>query len=252
MGRPTLRDELLQYVPADGSTIGNGRLREQLEWETEKYIRVRDEAVRDGILRLGRGRGGAVSRTSPSAPGPVEVEKPASKEPKREIDLYPGFMRGLQTWAANQGWTSHFVEQVSHQGRRNTGGNWTRPDFVVVGARKYDYTPGIVRDVETFEVKPATCDIAAVFEAAAHSRFATKSHLAIAATPETLKEDLLARIESECQRFGLGLILFTNPADTDSWDYRADAIRSEPDPDLLERFINDQISEKEKLRRWLR
>lgn len=254
MARPSFKEEFLQAVPTDGSTIGNKRLRHKLGWEIDKYWRVRDELVQDGVLRLGRGRGGAVSRTAPVEPSSASVpeDRVPQREAKHERELYPPFYKGLNKWATDQGWTNHFIEQTAHQGRRRTGGDWTRPDFVVLGVKKYEYTPGIVRDVETFEVKPDLYGIEAVFETAAHSRFATKSYLAIHAAAENLDEDQLGRIESECQRFGLGLILFTVPEDPETWDYSVEAVRNEPDPEFLERFLNEQVEGRETLRKWLR
>lgn len=257
MARPSfdqLKEQFLREVPSDGSAIGNKRLRHKLGWELDKYWQVRDELIGAGVLRLGRGRGGAVSRTTPVEPSPTSVseEKSPQRETKRERELYPSFRKGLEKWATDEGWTNHLIEQTAHQGRRNTGGNWTRPDFVVLGVKKYEYTPGIVRDVETFEVKPDLSGIEAVFETAAHSRFATKSYLAIHAIPEDLDEERLGRIESECQRFGLGLILFDDPADPETWKYRVEATRNEPDPEFLERFLNEQVEDREKFRKWLR
>jgi hypothetical protein len=82
----------------------------------------------------------------------------------------------------------------------------------------------------------------------------TKSYLALQTTQETPTDDELARLESECQRFGVGLILFGKPQDFEDWDYRIDPIRQEPDPELLEQFIRDQLSAKnqETIRKWVR
>ncbi len=256
MGRHStdeLSRQLVQLVPADGATIGNKRLRELLGWEPEKYQRVKDALVEEEVLQVGRGRGGTVSLTTPSE----TFEDVGEGEPgpqRREDKLYPNFFKALLKWAVDEGWRDHFVEQIAHQGRRPTGGNWTRPDFVVVGYRKYDFTPGIIRDVETFEVKPIRPKIEAVFETAAHSRCATKSYLCIEKSIDRPRsdEDETTRLESECQRFGLGLILFKDTANPDDWEYLVDPVRREPDPDHLENFMRDQVGSKDKLRQWIR
>jgi hypothetical protein len=62
-------EELMRFVPEDGSTIGNGALRRQLSAEDafwgneENYLRVRDYLIERGDLQTGRGRGGTVQRT---------------------------------------------------------------------------------------------------------------------------------------------------------------------------------------------
>lgn len=240
---------LLAEVPLDGTTISNGRLREVLGWNEDKYRTVRDELVAQGAIRLGPGRGGTVSRVDPQSP--VASTRAASRR-RPERELYATYGRGLAKWASNQGWSDHFVEQTAHQGAKKTGGKFTRPDFVVIGFRCYEYTPGKVRDVETIEVKLWPCGIEAVFEAAAHSRCATRSHLAIM-RDRTLgpSDEDLARLEAECQRFGIGLIVLDDPEDPDTWDYRVDAVRQEPDPELLESFLNTQVEQREQLRKWL-
>ncbi|MFA6286977.1 MAG: site-specific DNA-methyltransferase [Opitutaceae bacterium] len=59
---------LLALVPADGSTVGNTSLREQLGWDGATYAAVRDELVAAGLLEKGKGRGGSVKRISAAAP----------------------------------------------------------------------------------------------------------------------------------------------------------------------------------------
>ena len=247
------REEFLAHLPEDGSAVTNPTLRERLGWDSSRYQQVRDDLLKTGDIRIGRGRGGLV-RLASAAKGtkPDAASSSVSQQPtKGELGLYADFQKGLEKWAHDQAWTNHFVEQVANQGRRKTGGVWTRPDFVVVGVQKYDYTPGVIRDIETFEVKLATAGPDAVFETAAHSRFATKSHLCIERKKDQPTEETLTRIESECQRFGLGLILFAKANDPDSWEYLVDPVRREPDPDQAEQFMNDQVLNRTKLRQWL-
>ena len=49
---PTNADlaKLLDLVPADGSTIGNGALREELGWNENRYDAVKEAMVADGTL----------------------------------------------------------------------------------------------------------------------------------------------------------------------------------------------------------
>ena len=258
-----LKATILSSIPGDGTAIGNGALRERLELTVPDYQAAVDALIDDGSVERWRGRGGTLRRTAAS----IEVkskakvivdEEKAEKEVVRsrvlEAKLYPPFLASLRLWANDQGWTQQVVHQAAFQGRRNTGGTWTRPDFVVIGYRKFEYTPGIVRDVETFEVKPSSCGIEAVFETAAHSRVATKSFLAIHTTDDGPSSEDLDRIEAECVRFGLGLILFADPKAYDEWQYRVEPTRSEPDPFSLEEFIQTQIPppDQEKIRKWLR
>ena len=57
-------DVLLQKIPADGSTIGNQRLRDDLGWDETRYAAARDALVANGTLVKGQGRGGTVRRST--------------------------------------------------------------------------------------------------------------------------------------------------------------------------------------------
>ena len=150
---------LLDSVPADGTAAGNGLLREKLGLSIADYQETVAALVDDGALERWRGRGGTLRRTSSSIEQKARTRATAEDEKSDqdkstksrvlEAKLYPPFLASLRLWANDQGWTQHVVNQLAFQGRRNTGGVWTRPDFVVIGYRKFEYTPGIVRDVET-------------------------------------------------------------------------------------------------------
>lgn len=230
-------------LPEPDRAVGNTALRRQLGWDESRYERVKAALIVDGHILKQRGPGGAVRR-SPQLD--VEVDEGATDgeeraETQRELALYEPFERSLRKWAEGQGWLQKDLALIGSQGRRRTGGTWSRPDFVVVGVKSYDYTPYKTRDVETWEVKTAACSITAVFETAAHSRAATKSYLAIHTTGGAPAADELARIESECARFGLGLVTFSDAAEPGSWQFRVQPTRREPDPDLLEIFVKTQV-----------
>ena len=73
--------------------------------------------------------------------------------------------------------------------------------------------PGKHLEVITLEVKPSGMwDISGVYEAAAHSRAATTSFLAIH-TPngEDPQSEEKTRVFDECRRFGVGLLTFGDP-----------------------------------------
>ena len=258
-----LKNTLLASIPTDGTTVSNRMLRETLSLPVSDYQSAVDALIDDGSVERWRGRGGTLRRSlatievktkAKALVDEAKAEKEVVQSRVLEAKLYPPFLASLRLWANDQGWTQHVVHQAAFQGRRNTGGTWTRPDFVVIGYRKFEYTPGIVRDVETFEVKPSSCGIEAVFETAAHSKVATKSFLAVHVTGDGPSPEDLDRIESECVRFGLGLILFDDPKAYDSWKYRVEPTRNEPDPFSLEEFVQTQIpaQDQERIRKWLR
>jgi hypothetical protein len=60
---PRLGDEetrFLSLLPRDGTATGNISLRNQLGWNEEKYLRIRDVLRAQDLISLGKGRGGSV------------------------------------------------------------------------------------------------------------------------------------------------------------------------------------------------
>jgi len=77
-----LSDLLLEVLPADGSTIGNQSAREALSRAAERpiseaeYESIKEKALALGLIRKGRGRGGAIG-LAPGIEGGSRYEAPA-------------------------------------------------------------------------------------------------------------------------------------------------------------------------------
>jgi hypothetical protein len=223
----------LGILPKSGEGITNPKARALFGESAEVYDRVRKSLRDKGLILLGVGRGGRVML-------PVVGTK-VEPAPKKERDLYDGFLKKVENWASDEAFPdSRFVEVIASQGSRATGGVWTRPDVVLVSVGQYVYVPGKILDITTFEVKTKeNRGITAVFEAAAHSRFATKSYLAIEHSAADEKDEDLVRIEDECARFEIGLAYFT---DKEPISVYLDPVRREPDPRDVQKFVETQIS----------
>ena len=57
---------LFAHLPADGSSIGNGSLRDMLGWNETRYLAARQKLIDDGRVLTGKGRGGSVRRAVPA------------------------------------------------------------------------------------------------------------------------------------------------------------------------------------------
>jgi hypothetical protein len=93
-----------------------------------------------------------------------------------------------------------------------------------------------------------------VYECAAHSAFANRSYLAFPDSDAYDTNPMFDRIVDECERFGLGLMLFKDVGDWDTYNFEIAAKRNNPDPRGVNDFIKGQISEKsrEEIQRWFR
>jgi hypothetical protein len=260
--RDEYKQQLFELTPADGKGVTNASVREQLKaafpdenFTLDDYWDLRQALITDGKLEPGRGYGGSVHRVLPAAAPPQEPQA-AAPAAVPEAALYEPFQKCLQNGyvPANdlKPWTS---EITAFQGRRDTGGRWTRPDVTLIAMKTFTYVPHKVFEVITFEIKP-NIDTAldGVFEAAAHSAFAHRSYLAFPESKDYETSPLYERISTECERLGLGLILFSDVANWDTYLFQVTAKVRQPEPQALNDFIKTQISEKnrEEIQRWFR
>lgn len=252
--------QLYDLVPADGSYITNPEVRRQLGWEPDQYWRVRNSLIDQNLLSVARGRGGLVCRVLPQQPSPgtPPVAAPPVPAPVREEDLYQPAATVLNSeWAREKRLERWIVHTTARQGRRDTGGKWSRPDLVVVTQSVYPYVPGRHFDVITFEVKPSDgLDVTAVYEALSHLRAATKAYVLLH-VPDAEAERLagvLSEICSEAKKHGIGVITFNQPGDFSGWEEMVEPLRQEPDPRRLNDFLATQFEagQLETLLRWFR
>jgi hypothetical protein len=243
---------LLALVPDDGSTIGNTTLMRALKWAEHRYWPTRDSLIEAGMITRAKGRGGAVRRVlraegaSAEIAGEAELVGEAAIATIREAELYPPIRDTLEAfWAKERQIEPLAIEVTAAQGRRTTGGKWTRPDLVSVAVRTYRYLPGKYMEVVTFEVKPFDAiDVTAIYEALAHLRSATHAYV-ILHIPNEREELVKLTVEEICQvgrTHGVGVIVMSDPADWSTWDEREEARRAEPDPQRLDEFITVQLS----------
>ena len=178
--------QLIAKIKENGGHAWNVTLQRDLGWEEETYWTIRDRLVDACLLELGRGRGGSVSLVTQASPVQADIPEslisptpPISPQRTSESDLYDPVADVLRKqWARDLRFRSHVVEVTARQGRRDTGGTWTRPDIVTAALRVFPHVPGKFFDLITFELKPFDgIDVTAVFEALSHRRAATQAYV---------------------------------------------------------------------------
>jgi hypothetical protein len=145
------------------------------------------------------------------------------------------------------------VDETHSRGSKDTGGTFTRPDITAVGFRSYVYLPKRL-EIVTFEIKPAEAiSIMGVLEAIAHREAAHRAYVMFATSRVNFEiESEGERITELAQQYGVGIVLTEKPDDVDSWEIMLDAIRHEPDPGRLDRFLADLPGDnmKKQLSKW--
>ena len=162
-------------------------------------------------------------------------------------------------WVKDNRFREYVVEVTANQGKRDTGGKWSRPDITVAGMTTHAYVPGRHFDVATFELKTLEgLDVTSVYEALAHRRAATRAYVLICVPEEAQKNQvvssLLDQVDDEAKRHGIGFIVAGKIDDYGTWDERVEAVRIEPSPERLDEFIAVQLTvrAKEDIVRWFR
>jgi|ERR1035441_284051 hypothetical protein len=257
---------LLSMIPESGQSIGNSTLREHfrkrlgtgVDFTDTDYWQLRDSLIDDGSIVRGGGKGGSVRRVIVAAEEPPTASIQSSFSTERS--LYEPFKKEIESGYVKDNRIKRFISEITaSQGRRNTGGKWTRPDLTLIAVRTYSFTLGKRLEVITFEVKP-NLDTAfeGIFEALAHSVFAHRAYLAVMEEESEIDgnadQPSDERILQECTRLGVGYITFTNPADYNTYQIETSAKLTEPDPSEVDKFIVGQISaeNQDELREWLR
>ncbi len=259
---------MFNLIPSDGSTITNGKLRN--EWfqsdpllgedDHDLYWKIRSFLLDRGDIAKGPCKGGLVYRLQPiideenieqvelpvevglAQPGPLDT---APLYPD-EKSLYAPLISAIRKdWAMGElelfngedeedgGSPANYVITNSSNRKGANRGKWGVPDMTMVIAEDLELM-GPFLEVVTFEVKKRGCvDVTGVHEAAAHTAIAHRSYFFIhcKGTDELLQEvPQGGRILAEAQRFGVGLVTFDDPSNADTWTLIVPPKRHHPDP----------------------
>jgi hypothetical protein len=254
--RAKLSKILFNSIPKNGKTTPNHAVLEKVQEVAKKqlkldvsnglYFEIRNELIAAGQIGKGVGYGGSVYRIE----GTETASKTAIHHRIRERDLYEPIRKYIEkNWVAENDIKSFVLDKTAEQGSKKTRGVWTRPDFSLVAIHTYTYIPGKTIELITFEVKPAAdFRIEGVFETAAHSRATHRSYLMIHTPNGGTDTDKFQRLMSECERFQLGLIIFDDPDNLETFKTVQDADHRNPNPGDVNSFIktlmNKQAQEK--------
>ncbi len=249
--------EFIVALENTAGSSGNGSLRNALGWDEDFYWKVQGRLIEDGRIVPGRGKGGSVRLTEAETVSSIKPETNLEKEGPskyRERDLYAPLKVSIETrWINRFGFDEFSVDETHTRGAKDTGGTFTRPDITAAGVRRYMYLPKRL-EIVTFEVKSRDAvGIIGILEAIAHREAAHRAYAIYAVNRADFEGSAEAeRILELGQKHGVGIILTEDPSNVEGWEMLLDAIRHEPDPARLDRFLGDLPSEamRKKLSKW--
>jgi hypothetical protein len=232
MPRTKDTEHFMKKLREIGGSAGNKALRETLNWPDEKYFRVRRLLIEEGLVEIGRGKGGSVYLLdSQEQEHNAGISKAELSYEKYEKDHYIKVASKIES-QLKEDFEAAVVDQAAHQGGKLTGGKWSRPDILAVTVQKFEY---IVEDeflLRSYEVKRSdSVDTDAVAEAAAHRRLAQLAYLVIVPHSDDKKifepSNIRRRnIEKECLKVGVGLLLISDYSGAYEIEYAVDASNS--------------------------
>lgn len=242
--------ELILGLVPESSPIGNKSICKALGWDFQdsRFWTARKELIDAGLVIRGKGNGGSTTRVLPDEVATNPDSDALSTSIQQETDLYQPMLKVLrQGWSSDRGVNPVAVVDTSRQGKKDTGGRWTRPDLVVVTVRQFKYLPGKFLELIKFEVKLLSgLDVMAVYEALSHRRSATHAYVAVYGPDSELSAGAKSRVDEVCslaREHGIGVIYFSDPDDYETWDEQVAPERHEPDPSDLNNFITVQLKD---------
>jgi len=160
---------VMEYLAHAGEAVAVDELKMGIGLGEQGIESVIEELVRKGQVKRPRGRGRRIYLVTEPC-GFDDLLREFHYEPrfwKKENDAYRALARKLEReWMPALGFSDVCVAITAHQGRRNTGGVWSRPDLVATGQHPTLPPRSDRRLAVTFEVKLAhQFDLRAIHEA---------------------------------------------------------------------------------------
>ncbi len=210
-----LARDLWAALPTDGAQITNVEIRSRedfAEVDGRDLQEARRELKRAGLVELRAGRdGGGLRRVDVAAEEDDEEQHEVSVEPPRtdgavperlEHELYEPF----RDWLVQELDEDSFVfaeAVVTARARRQ--GKWTQPDVCQLTVTNFENLPTATVELSTYELKRRADagKLEAVYEAAAHGRWAHRTNLVLEV--ENRDSKIAPEILKDAERFGLGV-----------------------------------------------
>lgn len=226
MARTPDRDRIIWLLQTHGRS-SNRYVRSTLDLSDERYRKVRQELLNEGLIEKVRGQGGGIQLKEPALP------KPEASAPK-EKSLYAPFVKILEAESQENEEAALAIDTSALRRR----GKWSNPDITKISVRAFPLLRTHKVFVTTYELKQwGHWDIKAVFEAASQRKFAHESYLVLewAKGEEVVGLDELLAV---CGRFGVGLLTLHPHFSSYRYAVQLEAQRQAVSEDDLEEYLS--------------
>lgn len=220
---------------------------------TDEYWAAEQGLVDTQRIQRRRGRNGgiyylppAVADAAPRVEAGPQEGGAAVQDRGLEQQYYTPVLREiLAHWTEQPGFTHVFAHITAGQGRRQTGGRWSRPDIVICTVSDWHFSSRPEGDIRTIEVKRfEALDVLAVYEAVSHKSRAHYSYLLIVNYPREPNDDQKADMEgvlAVAGKHGIGVITAVDADNWATWEFELDASKSDADNQAIHQMLLDQV-----------
>lgn len=231
----------LQKTKAKGLPRNDLWKRLKVTGNNEEYWTAEQSLVDEKKVERRRGRRGGIYLISDRPDTAAE-----SPEDRMERGHYAKLLRQIEThWTEQPGLKHVFAAVTALQGRRATGGRWTRPDLVICTITEWVFSSRPEADVRTIEVKRfEALDVMGVYEALSHKSRSHYSYLLIVDYPSELTPDQHSTMDAvlgAAGQNGVGVITVEDSDDFSTWDFQLDPSRSSADNAAVNQLLLDQF-----------
>jgi len=162
----------------------------------------------------------------------LEFKDPVTDELKKEVQ--PKEIKKISEehfYSSFSNWWKNDLEDVTHSiplGKKRFQDKWGTPDVI---GKKESQRSDIIQgqtEIVSSEIKTATTQLITAFgQACSYKLFSHKSYLVV---PKQSSQDEIARLDSLCQLFGIGLVLFdASSSESPEYMIRVRPVKHEPD-----------------------
>lgn len=230
MANSSDKDRLIWLLQEQGRS-SNRNIRSTLDLSDDKYAKIRQELLNDGLVEKVTGQGGGVQLTS--AGFKVKTLPNASSSVDNEKALYTPFVKILEAEAEENEEPALIVDTSSLR----KSGKWSNPDICKISIRKFEILRSHKILITTYEMKQwKRWNIDSVFEAASHRRFAHEAYVVL----EWAKNEPVVGLEeimAVCSRFGVGLLTLHPYYSSFRYNVELEAEKNTPTEDYMEEFL---------------